>query len=107
MGSDNRSTRAAGQVGVIASGMLIKDGLDKRSEAQIHAGALEELGASLEAEISPQMIELEDRTVVLSGNVEDQYEQWRELLGRIYRAEVGELKDLSDTDAQAAARDRR
>jgi len=105
MGSDSRTTRAAGQVGVISGGMLIKDGLDKRSEAAIHAGALEEIGASLEAEISPQMIELEDRTVVLSGNVEDQYEQWRELLGRIYRAEVGELRDLS-IDTQAAAQQR-
>jgi len=39
-----------------------------------------------------QVIELEDRTVMLSGNVEEQYEQWRELLADIYRAEVGMLE---------------
>jgi hypothetical protein len=37
------------------------------------------------------VIELEDRTVMLSGNVEDQYDQWRELLAEIYRAEIGAL----------------
>ena len=52
---------------------------------------------SLEAEITPQVIELEDRTVMLSGNVEDQYEQWRELLAEIYRNEVGALALPDDT----------
>ena len=42
--------------------------------------------------ITPQVIELEDRTVMLSGNVEDQYAQWRVLLEEIYRAEVGALE---------------
>ena len=61
-------------------------------KAQIHVEALEELGMSLEAEITPSVIELEDRTVMLSGNVEDQYDQWRELLAEIYRAEIGALE---------------
>jgi nitrate/nitrite-specific signal transduction histidine kinase len=29
---------------------------------------------------------------MLSGNVEDQYAQWRELLADIYRAEIGALE---------------
>ena len=53
--------------------------------------ALEEIGQSLEAEITPQVIELEDRTVMISGSVEDQYAQWREVLAEIYRNEIGEL----------------
>ncbi len=77
---------------VIGGGYLLKSGLEKRNEAQIHVQALEELGMSLEAEITPQVIELEDRTVTLSGNVEDQYAQWRELLADIYRAEIGALE---------------
>ena len=51
---------------------------------------------SLEAEITPQVIELEDRTVTLHGNVEDQYAQWRELLADIYQAEVGALQPIAD-----------
>lgn len=93
-GSDNRSARSAANVAIAGGGYLVKTGLDKRSEADIHVQALEELGLSLEAEIAPQIIELEDRTVTLTGSVEDQYEQWRELLRQIYQAEVGELQPV-------------
>ena len=98
--SGDGSSRAAGNVAILGGGYLLKSGLEKRNEAEIHVEALEELGQSLEAEITPQVIELEDRTVVLSGNVEDQYAQWRELLADIYRAEMGELDypgDLPET----------
>jgi hypothetical protein len=98
--SSDSTSRAAGNVAIIGGGYLLKSGLDKRNEAQIHVEALEELGMSLEAEITPQVIELEDRTVTLSGNVEDQYDQWRVLLEEIYRAEVG---NLEMPEASAAA----
>lgn len=102
-GANDTATRSAGNVAVIGGGYLLKSGLEKRAEAQIHVEALEELGMSLEAEITPSVIELEDRTVMLSGNVEDQYDQWRELLAEIYRAEIGALEPpveaQSDTEA--------
>tara|TARA_R110002110_G_scaffold405241_1_gene624249 strand:+ start:83750 stop:84964 length:1215 start_codon:yes stop_codon:yes gene_type:complete len=88
---DDRTTRTAGNVAIIGGGTLLKSGLDKRNEAQIHVQALEELGQSLEAEITPQVIELEDKTVLLSGNVQDQYAQWRGILADIYREEIGAL----------------
>jgi hypothetical protein len=91
-GGNDASSRAAANVAIIGGGYLLKSGLEKRNEAQIHVQALEELGMSLEAEITPRVIELEDRTVMLSGNVEDQYTQWRELLSDIYRAEIGALE---------------
>ena len=87
--SSSGSARAAGQVGVLAGGYLIKDGMDKRSEAKIHVEALQELGDSLEASIQPQVIELEDRTITLTGTVENQYDQWRELLREIYQLDTG------------------
>jgi hypothetical protein len=90
-GSNDRSARTAGNVAIIGGGYLLKSGLETRNEAQIHVQALEELGMSLEAEITPRTIELDDRTVMLSGNVEDQYNQWRELLEEIYRTEMGGL----------------
>jgi hypothetical protein len=49
------------------------------------------MGSSLEAEIAPQVIELEDRTVTLTGTVKVQYEQWQELLHKIYKQERGTL----------------
>tara|TARA_R110000823_G_scaffold198080_2_gene329112 strand:- start:1592 stop:2821 length:1230 start_codon:yes stop_codon:yes gene_type:complete len=99
-GTDGALTRTAGNVAILGGGYLLKTGLEKRAEAQIHVQALEEIGLSLEAEITPQVIELEDRTVMLSGNVDEQYAQWRELLADIYRAEIGEL-DLPDDAAGA------
>ena len=90
--SGSRTTRSAGAVGVIGGGALLKSGLEKRAESNIHSLALEELGQSLDAEITPRVIELEDRTVRLTGNVEDQYDQWRELLADIYAAELAALE---------------
>ncbi len=89
--SSNDYTSAAGAVGVISGGYLLKGGLEKRAESKLHELAIEELSQSLEAEITPRVIELEDRTVRLSGSVQDQYDQWRELLADIYAAEIGAL----------------
>ncbi|MCB1679579.1 MAG: hypothetical protein KDI16_12930 [Halioglobus sp.] len=98
-GSNDRSARTAGSVAILGGGYLLKSGLEKRNEAQIHVQALEELGMSLEAEITPQVIELQDRTVLLTGNAEDQYAQWREILADIYRAEIGALELPEDSAA--------
>lgn len=101
-GSSNDIARSAGTVGIIGGGYLLKSGLEKRAESNIHTLALEELGQSLEAEITPRVIELDDRTVRLSGNVEDQYAQWRELLADIYAAEVSALEpDSGDSGGDA------
>jgi len=89
--SNSAVGRSAGSIAILGGGYLLKSGLEKRNETEMHAEALEELGQSLEAEITPQVIELQDRTVMLSGSVEDQYAQWRELLAEIYRTEIGDL----------------
>ena len=88
---DSRATRASGGVAVAGGAMVFKSGLEARNEAEMHVQALEELGLSLEAEIAPQVIELEDRSVTLTGNVQEQYRQWRKLLQEIHAAELGSL----------------
>ena len=87
----NYATQAGGAFGVGAGAYLIRSGFDKRAEARIHIEALEELGQSLENEVAPQVINLDDRTITLTGSVEEQYEQWREILADLYAAEVGQL----------------
>ena len=104
-GGSDSATRAAGNVAVIGGGYLLKAGLESRAEAQIHVQALEEVGQSLEAEITPQVIELEDRTVMISGSVEDQYAQWREVLADIYRSEIGELAPPPASDSDSVTQD--
>jgi len=87
----NYATQTGGAFGVGAGAYLIKSGFDKQAEARIHMEALEELGQSLENEVAPQVINLDDRTITLSGSVEEQYEQWREILADLYAAEIGQL----------------
>jgi len=88
-GGDSSSTRAAGTVGILGGAALIKSGIDKGAEAEMHAEALQEIAGSLEAEITPQVIDLEDQTVTLNGTVQDQYGQWRSILRNIYDEETG------------------
>ena len=87
----NYASQVGGISAASAGAYLIKSGFDKRAEAQMHMEALEELGKSLEDELAPQVINLEDRTITLTGSVEEQYGQWREILADLYATEVGEL----------------
>ena len=106
--SGNSNVRTAGAVGVIGGGAELLKGLNTRRESNMHSLAVEELGQSLQAEITPRVIELEDRTVRLSGSAEDQYAQWRELMADLYAAEIGELQGASEaqnTDSSASGLD--
>ena len=87
----NWATQAGGATAVGAGAFLVKSGFDKQAEARIHMQALEELGESLENAVAPQVINLDDRTITLSGSVEEQYGQWRDILTDLYAAEMGEL----------------
>ncbi len=89
-GSNSGAARAGGAVAIGSGALLVKSGLAKKAEAQIHVEALAELGESLEAELEPRVIELEDQTITLTGNVQAQYQQWQEILQKIYRAERGQ-----------------
>ena len=89
--SSNAAVQTGALVGVGAGAYLIKSGFDLSAEAQIHVAALQELGESLEKEVAPKMIDLDDRTVMLTGTVEEQYSQWRELLVEMYKAEAGNI----------------
>ena len=88
--SNNAAAYYSSPVILASGGWLIKDAFSKGDERQLHVEALAELGNSLEMEIAPQTIELEERTITLTGSVEAQYDQWRELLADLYASEVGE-----------------
>ena len=88
-GSGSRTLRTAGAVGIGAGALAVQSGLHKYEQAKIHVEALEEISDSLNAEIEPHTVELENRTVTLTGTVQEQYQQWRELLKEIYQSETG------------------
>jgi len=89
-GTDSRTARTAGVLGIGAGAYMLKSAMDKNSEAQIHSAALRELSASLDAEIAPHSLALEDRTVTLTGTVDEQYRQWRAILRELHEAETGQ-----------------
>jgi hypothetical protein len=68
-------------------GYALKQGLQNKEKAAEQTDRLAEMGASLDAVIAPQVIALEDRSVTLSGTVQAQYGQWREMLHLIYQQE--------------------
>jgi len=86
----SRGTRNAGYAGASVGGVLIKSGLNEKNKKAAFIERLAEMGSSLEVELEPRVIELDDRTVTLTGTVEGQYSQWQDLLARMYAAERGE-----------------
>ena len=92
-GVDSRTANTAGAVGILAGLPTVWDGLQQRKGMKIHIEALEEISASLNSEIEPHSIELEDRTVTLSGTVNEQYGQWRRILKEIHATETGSAVD--------------
>lgn len=92
VGKSDASVRAAGSLAVTAGAYIVKSGYDRDADAQIHIETLQELGDSLETSIAPHVIELDDRTITLTGTVNNQYSQWRKILHEIYQVNTGGIK---------------
>lgn len=88
-GAENAGTAAAGTLGVGAGIFMIQSGIAKGAEAKLHAEAIKELNQSINDDVAPRVVELEGKTVTLSGSAQEQYEQWRKMLQARYAAEIG------------------
>ncbi len=82
----NDAMRTAGTMGGIGA---VLSGIKKYADARVHADALKELTQSFQAEVSPQVVEVEGHTLRLTGTAEDQYREWRKLLKQLYLEETG------------------
>lgn len=87
--ADNAGTAAIGQIGIIGGVGIFASGMQKGKEAELHAESLKELNASINDDVSPRVVELDGKTVTLTGSAQDQYDQWREMLQARYAAEIG------------------
>ncbi len=74
-------------VSLVSGGYIFAKTYEKNSRAAMHASTLRELGASLEGELAPSIVDLQDRTVTLGGTVDQQFDRWRETLQSLFRAE--------------------
>ena len=87
--ADDIVTRYGGLVSIIGGAGILKTAIDKLAQAKVHAEVLQELGISAEAEIVPHTIELENQTLRLQGTVDEQYEELRRILKKVYLEELG------------------
>ena len=79
------------QIGAVALAVggaaAIKGAMGDSKQAKAHKETLSELGKSLNTEIAPKVMELEDTEIELKGSAQEQYSTWREALRRVYEQE--------------------
>ncbi|MGQ0834658.1 MAG: hypothetical protein ACT4O5_06985 [Gammaproteobacteria bacterium] len=97
------ATRTAGALGGTAA---VLSGLKKYADARVAAQAVKELSQSFQAEVAPQVVDVEGRTLRLTGSAEEQYREWRKLLRELYLEETGGVATTpAATPEQASAGD--
>jgi hypothetical protein len=79
------AARSAGAIGGVAA---VMSGIGKYADVKTAAQDVRELARSFEGEVAPQVVDLEGRTLRLTGTAEEQYREWRRLLAQIYREET-------------------
>ncbi|WP_029888625.1 hypothetical protein [Polycyclovorans algicola] len=89
--ADNQAQSTIGQAAVIGGIFAVQSGIGKGQERKLHEESLRELNASLASEVEPQTVELDGKTIMLTGSAEEQYRQWQALLAQMVAAERGEL----------------
>jgi len=93
------AARTAGAIGGTAA---VLSGLKKYSDARVHAQSLKELSQSFQAEVAPQVVDVEGRTLRLTGSAEEQYREWRELLRQLYLEETGGIRQAERPEADVS-----
>ena len=87
--SSSQWVEVAGYTNVVGGADEFVHSIKTREQAQIHSEALIELGISAEAEIMPHTIELENKTLTLTGTVDEQVTQMRTILKQLYYEDLG------------------
>ena len=67
--------------------MTALDSLESFEDAEAHTESLTELGKSLNIDLAPRVMQLEDREIELQGNASEQYSAWRDYLADFYLIE--------------------
>ncbi len=93
---NNRATRVGGLLGSIYGAQVFAGSFLKSDQALSHSETLREMGTSLELELEPSVVSLQDRSVTLSGTVEDQFVEWRRILSRMFELEEGGVDSTED-----------
>jgi hypothetical protein len=98
-----RIESAARTAGAIGGTAAVLSGLKKYSDAKVHAQALKELSETFQSEVQPQVVDVEGRTLRLTGTADEQYREWQKLLHELYLEENGGAAAPAATPAAAPA----
>ena len=91
VGGENYATQAGGAAIIGVGAQITREGFNKGSEADMREETLRELNESFSNDVGLRTIAIEDRTVTLTGNIDEQYSQWREILSDMYALETNPL----------------
>lgn len=83
------STGTLRTVMIAGGSYALYKGFEQSKETELNEETIEELGESFSADIEPMVIDLQDKTMQLTGSAEQQYVKWRKLLKQIYKKETG------------------
>ena len=86
-------TQPLQEVMLLGGAYSIYSGHQTRQESKINQDAIEELGVSFSSEAEPLTLDVEGRTIELTGSAEQQYAHWRRLLKQIYAEETGLIEE--------------
>jgi hypothetical protein len=92
--------RAAAVTGGV---MAVISGFEKGKQAEIHTNAIKEITGSFQSEAAPAVVDVEGRTLKLTGSAEAQFAEWRRLLHDLYQEETGIVAEPGSPDSGAAA----
>ncbi len=84
----------AGAAAAVGGGMLVAKSFETSEQSKVHRDALNELGESIDVDLGPRVVSFEERTVELTGDAKEQFQQWREFLKKIYAQERTPEKQL-------------
>ena len=77
---------------VMGGTAAVLSGIQRYADAKVAAQEVKELATSFGDEAATQTVEVEGRTLKLTGTAEEQYREWRRLLAKIYSEETGTPK---------------
>jgi hypothetical protein len=86
---------------VMGGTAAVLSGIQRYGDAKVAAQEVKELAGSFGNEAATQTVELEGRTLKLTGTAEEQYREWRRLLAQIYSEETGAPSDPGATTTPA------
>ena len=68
---------------------MIRTSQVRKQEKKVHTDALDELSSSFDTKVKPMVVEIQGTQHRLTGTADAQYQEWRDLLQRIFTNESG------------------